>query len=81
MKYILILLFISLPAFAQVDLFVDGKKVIIPEGRKLVLVPKIWPTESIVRVIEDKVTEIKPKEECDPGDLAFSPTPCPFSSQ
>ena len=75
MKYLLIAMIMSLPAVAQVDLFVDGEKVVIPDNRKIVLVPIQWNPLFIVYHVEEKAEAIKPKPK-DCGELDLSPATC-----
>jgi hypothetical protein len=75
MKYILIALILSTPAFAQIDLFVDGEKQIIPANRKLVIVPRHWDVKQITFTPTTPVLDMpKPDQKC--GDLVISPGTC-----
>ena len=72
MKYLLIVMIMSAPAFADIDLFVDGEKQEIPANRKLVIVPIHWDVDHIIYHSKTPVLEL-PKDlpKCD--DLVISP--------
>jgi hypothetical protein len=75
MKYILIALMLSTPALAQIDLFVDGEKQLIPANRKLVIVPRHWDVKQITFTPLTPVLDMpKPVRKC--GGLVISPGTC-----
>ena len=75
MKYLLVALLFSTSAMAQIDLFVDGEKQVIPENRKLVIVPKHWDVEQITFTPLTPVLDMPEHvEKC--GDLVISPGTC-----
>jgi hypothetical protein len=74
--YVSVAMLISTPAFAQIDLFVDGEKQFIPANRKLVIVPRHWDVKQITFTPKTPVLDMpKPVRKCD-GELVISPGVC-----
>jgi hypothetical protein len=72
MKYLLIAMMMSAPAFAGIDLFVDGEKQDIPDNRKLVIVPVHWDVDHIIYHAKTPVVDL-PKDIPKCGELVISP--------
>jgi hypothetical protein len=69
-KYLLIAM-ISVPAFAQVECFVDGEPLVIEDYQKLVIVSEHWNDENIVYHSRTPVIDVDP---CTDDDLQVSPS-------
>jgi hypothetical protein len=76
MKYLLIALILSTPAIAQIDLFVDGEKQLIPANRKLVIVPRHWNVKQITFTPLTPVLDVPATTKKCGGDLVISPGTC-----
>ena len=75
MKYLLIAMIVSAPAFAQVECFVDGELLVIEDHQKLVIVSNHWDNENIVYHSKTPIYDVE--SECDPDALVVGPgEPC-----
>jgi hypothetical protein len=70
MKYLLIAMILSAPAFAQVECFVNGEPLVIEDYQKLVVVSNHWDNDNIVYHSKTPVSDVDP---CEDDDLVPGP--------